>query len=79
MLYRSIPLRDIAKAEGNYAVGTQNIYVIDSTRAMWFTDGIKGPRELSVKGWYPADDEQLAEKASYVENQELLSEALSKR
>ena len=79
MLYRSIPLRDIAKAEGNYAVGTQNIYVIDSTRAMWFTDGIKGPRELSVKVWSPADDAQLAEKASYVENQELLSEALSKR
>jgi len=79
LLYRSIPLKDIAKAKGKYAVGTQNIYVVDSTRAMWFTDGIKGPRELSVKVWYPADDDQLAEKASYVENQELLSEALSKR
>ena len=78
LLYRSIPLKDIAKAKGKYAVGTQNIYVVDSTRAMWFTDGIKGPRELSVKVWYPADDYQLAEKASYVENQELLSEALSK-
>ena len=49
LLYRSIPLKDIAKAKGKYAVGTQNIYVVDSTRAMWFTDGIKGPRELSVK------------------------------
>ena len=78
MLYRSIPLRDIAKAEGKYAVGTQNIYAVDSTREMWFTDGITGPRELSVKLWYPAAADQFAEKAPYVDNQELLSEALSK-
>ena len=62
MLYRSIPLRDIAKAEGKYAVGTQNIYAVDSTREMWFTGGITGPRELSVKLWYPAADDQFAER-----------------
>ena len=54
ILYRSIPLKDIAKAKGKYAVGTQNIYLVDSTRAMWFTDGIKGARELSVKGLVPS-------------------------
>ena len=78
ILYRSIPIRDIAKAEGKYAVGTQNFYLVDSTRAMWFTDDITGARELSVKVWYPAKDNQFAKKAPYVDNQELLSEALSK-
>ena len=45
---------------------------------MWFTDDITGARELSVKVWYPAKDNQFAKKALYVDNQELLSEALSK-
>ena len=53
--------------------------MVDSTRSMWFTDGITDPREISVKVWYPADGNELSIKATYVENQELLSDALSKR
>ena len=79
MIYRSIPLKDIAKIGGKYAVGTQYFYLVDSTRSMWFSDDIAGLREISVKVWYPADDRRLEKKASYVHNQELISEALSVR
>ena len=79
MIYRSIPLKDIAKIGGKYAVGTQYFYLVDSTRSMWFSDDVAGLREISVKVWYPADDRRLEKKASYVHNQELISEALSVR
>ena len=79
MIYRSIPLKDIAKIGGKYAVCTQYFYSVDSTRSMWFIDDVTGHRELSVKVWYPADDRQLEKKASYVDNQDLISEALSVR
>jgi len=46
---------------------------------MWFTDDISGPREISVKIWYPANEKNLITKAPYVDDEELISEALSKR
>ena len=79
IVYRSIPLKDIARTGGDYAVGTQYFYLVDSTRSMWLDDDIAGHRELSVKIWYPADDSQLREKAPYVNHQDLISEALSVR
>ena len=36
LIYRSIPLKDVAKARGKHDVGTQYFYFTDSTRAMWF-------------------------------------------
>ncbi|MCS5654218.1 MAG: hypothetical protein NZ825_16405, partial [Candidatus Marinimicrobia bacterium] len=79
IVYRSIPLKDIAKAGGKYPVGTQNYYLVDPARPMWFTDDINGPREISVKVWYPADQRGLVKKAPYVNNQKVISEALSER
>ena len=79
IVYRSIPLKDIAKAGGKYPVGTQNYYLVDQSRPMWFTDDITGPREISVKVWYPADQRGLVKKAPYVNNQKVISEALSER
>ena len=37
IVYRSIPLKDIAKAGGKYPVGTQNYYLVDPTRSMWLS------------------------------------------
>ena len=48
--------KNIAKTKGTYFVGTQNFQVIDSSRVMWFTDNIIGPRKLSVKIWYPVEN-----------------------
>ena len=79
IVYRSIPLKDIAKVGGKYPVGTQNYYLVDPARPMWFTDDITGPREISVKVWYPADQRGLVKKAPYVNNQKVISEALSER
>ena len=49
IVYKTIPLRNIAKAEGPYFVGTQNFQFVDASRKMWFSDDIKGSRKLSVK------------------------------
>ena len=77
MIYKSIPLKDIAKANGKYFVGTQNFQLVDSSRAMWFADSIKGSRTLSVKIWYPADETSLFERAPYLNQHELIAKALS--
>ena len=79
IIYNAIPLKDISKTSGKYYVGTQNYYLVDSSRSMWFTDDISGPREISVKIWYPADEKNLIKKAPYVDDEELISEALSNR
>ena len=79
IVYNAIPLKDISKTSGKYYVGTQNFYLVDSSRSMWFTDDISGLREISVKVWYPADEKNLVKKASYIDDEELISDALSKR
>ena len=79
IIYNAIPLKDISKTSGKYYVGTQNYYLVDSSRSMWFTNDISGPREISVKIWYPADEKNLIKKAPYVDDEELISEALSNR
>ena len=77
IVYKSIPLKDVAKTSGKYFVGTQNFQLVDSTRSMWFTDDIKSFRTLSVKIWYPADENSLSERAPYVDQYELIAKALS--
>ena len=77
MIYKSIPLKDVAKVSGKYFVGTQNFQLVDSTRSMWFTDDIKGFRTLSVKMWYPADENSLSERAPYADKHQLIAKALS--
>ena len=77
LIYKSIPLKDVAKTSGKYFVGTQNFQLVDSTRSMWFTDDIKSYRTLSVKMWYPADENSLSERAPYVDQYELIAKALS--
>ena len=77
IIYKSIPLKDVAKTNGKYFVGTQNFQLVDSTRSMWFTDDIKSFRTLSVKMWYPADENSLSDRAPYVDQYELIAKALS--
>ena len=77
LIYKSIPLKDVAKTSGKYFVGTQNFQLVDSTRSMWFTDDIRSFRTLSVKMWYPADENSLSERAPYVDQYELIAKALS--
>lgn len=77
IIYKSIPLKDVAKASGKYFVGTRNFQLVDSTRSMWFNDDIKNFRTLSVKMWYPADENSLSERAPYVDQYELIAKALS--
>ena len=71
VIYKTIPLKNIAKTKGTYFVGTQNFQVIDSSRVMWFTDNIKGPRKLSVKIWYPVDNADSFSKAPTLINKKL--------
>ena len=37
IVYKTIPLRNIAKAKGPYFVGTQNFQIVDASRKMWFS------------------------------------------
>ena len=78
MIYKTIPLKNVAKTEGTYFVGTQNFQVIDSSRVMWFTDNIKGPRKLSVKIWYPVDNIGSFSKAPYFNQHKIIGRSISK-
>ena len=78
VIYKSIPLKNIAKTKGTYLVGTQNFQVVDSSRAMWFTDNIKGPRKLSVKIWYPVINVDSFSKAPYLNQHKIIGSAISK-
>ena len=78
VIYKTLPLRNLAKSEGTYFVGTQNFQVIDSSRVMWFTDNIKGPRKLSVKIWYPVDNIGSFSKAPYFNQHKIIGRSISK-
>ena len=78
VIYKTIPLKNIAKTKGTYFVGTQNFQVVDSSRAMWFTDNIKGPRKLSVKIWYPVNNVDSFSKAPYLNQHKIIGGAISK-
>ena len=78
VMYKTIPLKNIARTEGDYFVGTQNFQVIDSSRAMWFTDNIEGPRKLSVKIWYPVENTYSFSKAPYLNQHKIIGNAISK-
>ena len=78
VIYKTIPLKNIAKTKGTYFVGTQNFQVIDSSRVMWFTDNIKGPRKLSVKIWYPVDNVDSFSKAPYLNQHKIIGSSISK-
>ena len=79
IIFNSIPLKDISKTSGQYHVGTQTLYLVDSSRSMWFSDDISRPREISVKIWYPANEMNLIKKARYLDDSELIGEVLSDR
>ena len=78
VIYKTIPLKNVAKTEGTYFVGTQNFQVIDSSRVMWFTDNIKGPRKLSVKIWNPVDNIGSFSKAPYFNQHKIIGRSISK-
>ena len=78
VIYKTIPLKNIAKTKGTYFVGTQNFQVIDSSRVMWFTDNIEGPRKLSAKIWYPADNVDSCSRAPYLNHYKSIGSAISK-
>ena len=78
VIYKTIPLKNVAKTKGTYFVGTQNFQVIDSSRVMWFTDNIKGPRKLSVKIWYPVDNIGSFSKAPYFNQHKIIGRSISK-
>ena len=79
LIYKSIPLKDVAKARGKHDIGTQHFYFTDSTRDMWFNEKVDEVRQVSVKIWYPAKLNNLDRRAAYVKDQELISDALSAR
>jgi len=78
IVYKTVPLKNIAKAKGPFFVGTQNFQIVDASRKMWFSDNIKGSRKLSVKIWYPADNITSLKKASYLNEHKLIGSAISK-
>ena len=78
IVYKTIPLKNIAKAKGPYFVGTQNFQIDDASRNMWFSGTTKGPRKLSVKMWYHADNIASLKKAPYLNEHKLIGSAISK-
>ena len=54
MASRLIPLNDIKSPTGNYQIGTETFYWVDSSRAEWFSDDLEDKRRLMVQAWYPA-------------------------
>ena len=55
MVSRLIPINDIKSPTGNYQIGTQTFYWIDTSRSEWFSENSKDKRELIVQVWYPAN------------------------
>ena len=51
---RVVPLNDIKSPTGDYQIGTETFYWIDSSRTEWFSDNLEDRRQLMVQAWYPA-------------------------
>ena len=51
---RVVPLNDIKSPTGDYQIGTEIFYWIDSSRTEWFSDNLEDRRQLMVQAWYPA-------------------------
>jgi len=50
----AMPVFEIPPPDGPYMIGTQDQYLVDTSRPEWFTADPNDHRELLVRVWYPA-------------------------
>lgn len=72
-----IPVFRFPKPKGNYEIGTQTYYWIDSSRKELSDTTAGRPRELMVQIWYPAQNGSTASHAPYLPDAQNISFALA--
>ena len=74
-----IPIVKLPVPTGAFNVGTVLYHWTDSSRAEWFTDDPDDLREIPVQLWYPANAEDKADPAPYIDHIDLRAGAIGER
>ena len=74
----AIPIFELSKPGGKYAVGTETFYWVDSSRLEWFTDeDPNDKRKIMVQIWYPGQDKPHTKPEAYMDFIHLRSKTLA--
>jgi predicted dienelactone hydrolase len=74
----ALPVFGFPKPTGLFAIGTETLHWIDSSRQELFSSDPNDRRELVAQVWYPAQDEPSAPRAPYMEDAGLVTAALAR-
>ncbi|MFC2084838.1 alpha/beta hydrolase family protein [Bacteroidota bacterium] len=61
----------IPEPSGSYSIGVNYLYFVDSDRPELFTEDESDFRDITVKVWYPAEDDKSKDYAPYLKNNNL--------
>lgn len=74
-----LPVPSTLEPEGDFPVGTFQLYLIDESRAEVYSPEPGGPRRLMVQVWYPAENTIGLQRALWLEHAELLGPNIMNR
>ena len=72
-----LPVPQPLPPSGPHAIGTYNLYRLDSDRREIYSDDPNAQRELLIQVWYPTDLNPAAKQAPYMENSDIFGPALA--
>lgn len=75
----ALPVPQLPKPTGPYAIGTQTYHLIDAEREEIYTDASGNPREIMVQIWYPAAPDANGPRAPYLDNLDIKAATLAAR
>lgn len=74
-----LPVPQLPDTTGPYAIGTQTFHLVDEAREEIYTADPADKREIMFQVWYPADANANGERALYIDDLQLMGEALADR
>lgn len=77
LLSYAFPVFELATPKGNFAIGTTEMHLVDTTRPEEYTEDALDKRELMVRVWYPAEDTKDSERAFYWNHAAIRSAAVT--
>ncbi len=72
-----LPIPHTPPPDGPYAVGTLTVMLVDDSRQELYSEIPGEPRTLMVQIWYPAEPDENAEPAPWLEHMEVMGPAIA--
>ncbi|MEV6561022.1 hypothetical protein AB0M22_35240 [Nocardia sp. NPDC051756] len=77
LAWAMVPVPDLPRPTGSYAVGTEILRLVDPNRPEPATDAPDDHRNVVVQAWYPADPAAHGKRSAYIDGQGRLPERVT--